>query len=122
MIQVKVTLDKAWAADYLKDRGHACEVEGMLVMAAEENGEYVGCGVISIEPDSARIHALCCEDGVGYLVGKALLNLVDNAGIGMVYCDIKKIDGLLTQLGFKPCDKGHELSLDGYFESNCNGQ
>ena len=119
MIQVQVALDKEWAAGYLREHGRERVLDGMLIMAATEGGEPVGCGVMSMEADSARIHELCCDDGAGYLMGKALLNLIDNAGLITAYCDSTVPGALAAQLGFKPCDTGYELSLDGYFSSHC---
>ena len=121
MIQVKVTLNKAWAAAYLGERGCGCELDGKLIMAAMEGDAFVGCGVISMEADSARVHEMCCDDSVGYIMGKALLNLIDNAGIETVYCDNAVLDALLVRLGFKPHGTGHKLSLEGYFTSHCGG-
>jgi len=121
MLEIKVTLDKTEARDYLEQREIHIDLSDKLVMHATESGTTCGFGVISIGGGSAEIDEICCEGDVDYIMGKSLLNLIDNAGIDTVYCSNERIKPLLLRLRFKEDGQAGRfaLNLAGYFESGC---
>jgi len=121
MLEIKVVLDKTDAKEYLERNNINIDLSDKLVMRATENGRTCGFGVISLGSGSAGIDEICCENDVDYIMGKSLLNLIDNAGVETVYCDVGRIKPLLLRLRFKEDGQAGRfvLNLAGYFSGGC---
>lgn len=121
MLEIKVILDKTAPAQYLTARGIQCELTDKLVMCATDDGVVCGYGVISMESEYATIQEICCEKDVDFIMGKSLLNLIDNAGIQIVYCKNEQLKPLLLRLKFSDInnDGVYSLDLNGYFAPGC---
>ena len=121
MLEIKVTLDKTEAKDYLEQHEVRIDLLDKLVMHATESGKTCGFGVISIGSGNAEIDDICCENDMDYIMGKSLLNLIDNAGIETVYCSNERIAPLLLKLRFKEDGQAGRfiLNLAGYFGGGC---
>lgn len=125
MIEIKKTQD----ASVYEEFGFS---KSSVAMAAQESGETLGAGGVSIQNGYAVLEGIAMKEeykmfNLEFGIGKALLNMLDLSGIRYVFADALD-ERLATSLRFKkdcdlPCgvnpDKGYKyfLCLDGYFTS-----
>ena len=123
MIEIKKTTDQSVYNEF--GFGADC-----AVMAAKDKDEIFGAGSVSIKDGYAVLEAICVKEeykmfNMEFAIGKALLNMLDLAGVRYVLSDMTD-ERLMTALRFKKeyelpggfdTDKNYNrfLCLDGYF-------
>ncbi len=91
------------------------------VIATIEAGRVLHCAVFSYDENEGKIKAISgFGDDLDLLDGlcRAILNIMDINGVKVVYLS-EKYEKLGRHVGFKPCEKGFVLELEGFFKCGC---
>ncbi len=99
--------------------------DGCHVMAAHNDGKFVGASYFSYDGEIGTIYLMSLIDGYDdytdkFLLGKATLNCLDLAGVkNVVYTGDNEV--LAKAMGFKKDDEGWKICLTGYFTGHDHG-
>lgn len=121
MIEVKTVIDKAEATEFLRAHGIVTDLQPLFVMCATEKGKLLGVGAVSMDASGAKIEEIVCDEDIGWLIGKALLNSLDLGGIRNVVIEKENLFPLAKMLRFKESGGVYAVDLEGYFEAGCGG-
>ena len=124
MIAIRPVYTSYEREEYMKPFGIVPE-EGFQVIAAHNDGRFVGGAYVSFDGTEGIIHLMSLIDGYDdyidrFLIGKAALNFLDLSGVKNVTyigTDAK----LAKALGFKIENDEMTLCLEGYFSGNHEG-
>lgn len=127
MIAIRPVYTSYEREEYMKPFGIVPE-EGYQVIAAHNDGRFVGGAYLSYEGKSGTIYLMSLIDGYDdyidrFLIGKAALNFLDLAGAkDITYTG--NDEKLAKALGFKIDDEKMTINLEGYFDGkhdSCSG-
>ncbi len=121
MIEVKTVIDKTQATEFLRTRGITTDLQPLFVMCATEKGKLLGVGAVSMDSAGATVEEVVCDEDIGWLIGKALLNSLDLGGIKKVKIENSTLFKLAKMLRFREENGIWLLNLEGYFEAGCGG-
>ena len=124
MIAIRPVYTSYEREEYMKPFGIVPE-ENQVVIAAINDGRFVGAALVSYERNCGTIHMMSLIDGYDdyidrFLIGKAALNFLDLSGakdVSYIGTDEK----LAKALGFKIDDSGMRINLIGYFDGAHDG-
>ena len=110
--------------EYMKPFG-IIPKENQVVIAANNDGRFVGAALVSFEGNDGTVHMMSLIDGYDdyidrFLIGKAALNFLDLSGAKNVRYvgDDQKI---AKALGFNIDENGMTINLTGYFDGTHEG-
>ena len=124
MIAIRPVYTSYEREEYMKPFGIIPE-DGYQVIAAHNDGRFVGGAYVSFEGIEGIVHLMSLIDGYDdyidrFLIGKAALNFLDLKGVkNVVYTG--NDEKLAKALGFKNVDGVMKLCLEGYFSGNHEG-
>ena len=124
MIAIRPVYTSYEREEYMKPFGIVPE-DGFQVIAAHNDGRFVGAAYVSFEGTEGTIHLMSLVDGYDdyidrFLIGKAALNFLDLSGAkNVVYTG--NDDKLAKALGFKIDGDIKTLNLIGYFDGKHEG-
>ena len=119
MLEIRPVYTSYEREEYTKCFGIVPE-DGYFVIAARNNGRFVGTAYGKIDGKNAVITLMSLIDGYDddvdrFLLGKAALNHIDlNGGVDVIYTGSD--ERLAKALGFSCADGQKKLCLSGYFE------
>ena len=99
--------------------------ENQVVIAANNDGRFVGAALVSFEESKGTVHMMSLIDGYDdyidrFLIGKAALNFLDLSGAKDVTY-VGDDEKLAKALGFKIEDGNMTINLIGYFDGKHEG-
>ena len=124
MIAIRPVYTSYEREEYMKPFGIVPE-EGFQVIAAHNDGIFVGAAYVSFEGTEGIIHLMSLIDGYDdyidrFLIGKAALNFLDLSGAkNVIYTG--NDEKLAKALGFKIDGDVKNLNLVGYFDGKHEG-
>ena len=127
MIAIRPVYTSYEREEYMKPFGITPD-ENQVVIAANNDGRFVGAALVSYEGNNGTVHMMSLIDGYDdyidrFLIGKAALNFLDLAGAKDVTY-IGSDEKLAKALGFKIDEDGMHINLTGYFDGaheGCSG-
>ncbi|MBQ7398896.1 MAG: hypothetical protein IJW06_00360 [Clostridia bacterium] len=124
MIAIRPVYTSYEREEYMKPFGIVPK-EGFHVIAAHNDGRFVGGAYVSFEGKNGTIHLMSLIDGYDdyidrFLIGKAALNFLDLSGAKNVEYTGSD-EKLAKALGFKFEDGKITINLEGYFDGNHEG-
>ncbi len=124
MIAIRPVYTSYEREEYMKPFGIVPK-EGFHVIAAHNDGRFVGGAYVSYDGSDGTVHLMSLIDGYDdyidrFLIGKAALNFLDLNGVKNVTY-IGKDEKLAKALGFKIENETMTLCLEGYFSGNHDG-
>lgn len=127
MIAIRPVYTSYEREEYMKPFGITPE-ENQIVIAANNDGRFVGAALVSFEGNNGTVHMMSLIDGYDdyidrFLIGKAALNFLDLSGAkDVIY--VGDDEKLAKALGFKIEDGNMTINLTGYFDGaheGCSG-
>ena len=124
MIAIRPVYTSYEREEYMKPFGIVPE-EGFQVIAALNDGRFVGGAYVSFDGTEGTVHLMSLIDGYDdyidrFLIGKAALNFLDLKGVkNVIYTG--NDEKLAKALGFKSESGKMSLCLEGYFSGNHDG-
>ena len=124
MIAIRPVYTSYEREEYMKPFGIVPE-ENQVVIAANNDGRFVGAAYVSFEGTEGTIHLMSLIDGYDdyidrFLIGKAALNFLDLSGAKEVtYTGAD--EKLARALGFKIDSGVMTINLEGYFDGKHEG-
>ena len=124
MIAIRPVYTSYEREEYMKPFGIVPE-DGFQVIAAHNDGRFVGAAYLSFEGTSGTIHLMSLIDGYDdyidrFLIGKAALNFLDLSGVKNVTYTGND-EKLAKALGFKIDGDVKTINLEGYFDGKHEG-
>ena len=127
MIAIRPVYTSYEREEYMKPFGIVAQ-ENQVVIAANNDGRFVGAALVSYEGGNGTVHMMSLIDGYDdyidrFLIGKAALNFLDLAGAKDVTYTGSD-EKLAKALGFKIDQNGMTINLTGYFDGaheGCSG-
>ena len=120
MIEIKKVTDPKLIERIVGEHGINLEPSDFVIATVEQK-KILQCAVFSYENDEGKIKAISGFEGdLNLLDGlcRAILNIMDINGVKVVYLS-KKHPELAKYVGFKVCEKGFVLDLEGFFKCGC---